>query len=173
MRKTIKPKTGMRFGILTIISNKEVKKRGLYFWKCKCDCGTKLDVWNHNLLSGNTKACRCVTRESINKSCKTHGMTHTRPWNIWYDMKRRCNDSRRKCYVRYGGRGIKVCKKWEDSFENFRDDMYKSYVTHVKKYGEKNTTIDRIDNDDNYELKNCKWSTQKEQANNRRTIIRI
>lgn len=105
-RKAIYPKIGMRFGILTITSDKEIRKRGLYFWKCKCDCGTKLIIWNHNLLGGNTKACRCITRKSISDKCKIHGMTHTRPWNIWYDMKRRCNDQRRNDYSRYGGRGI-------------------------------------------------------------------
>jgi len=85
---------------------------------------------------------------------------------IWYQMVYRCYNSKCKAYPLYGGRGIKVQESWKDNYFNFEDDLYDSYIKHVEEYGEKDTTLDRIDYNGNYELPNLRWATQEEQANN-------
>lgn len=82
-------------------------------------------------------------------------------------MKSRCHNSKVEYYPRYGGRGIKVCERWL-KYSNFNEDLRKSYELHVKKYGSINTTLDRVNNEGDYTPKNCRWATQKEQANNRK-----
>lgn len=98
---------------------------------------------------------------------KTHGFSRTRFYYIWAGMKKRCTLESRPDYPRYGGRGITFCSEWE-SFINFKDDMYESYEKHVKTFGEKNTTLDRVNTNKDYCKSNCKWSTYYEQAQNRR-----
>lgn len=91
---------------------------------------------------------------------------------IWHNMKNRCENPSHKAYRNYGGRGIKVCERWK-YFEYFCIDMIYNYQQHVNEYGEKDTTLDRIDNSCNYELSNCRWATITEQVNNRRNTIRL
>lgn len=101
------------------------------------------------------------------KYFKTHGQSRTRFYTIWMGMKTRCFDTNFKQYSDYGGRGITICDSWL-KFENFRDDMYVDYLEHSVDFGEKNTSIDRIDTDNNYCKDNCKWSTEFEQKRNTR-----
>jgi len=96
-----------------------------------------------------------------------HPLYHT-----WWNMKRRCLNTEDSGYKNYGGRGIKVCDRWL-VFENFKTDMYESYLEHYEKYGKRNTTIDRKDNSKNYCQENCRWSTPREQCNNRRSNVFI
>ena len=106
-----------------------------------------------------------MTNEINGKNIK-HGMSDTRFYKVWDNMKIRCTSSWHSKFKHYGGRGIRIIWK---SFEEFRDDMYKSYLVHVKKYGEKQTTLDRIDNNGNYCKTNCRWATYSQQNVNRRT----
>lgn len=142
-----------------------------YFWKCICDCGNKRIINSGNLKNGTTKSCGCLHREISKRIALKinlkHGLSHTRFWIIWRGMKQRCLNKKYNEYRYYGGRGITICKRWH-KFENFRDDIYKSYLQHVKEFGEKNTTIDRKNVNGNYTPKNTLWSTYKQQANNKR-----
>lgn len=99
-----------------------------------------------------------------------HGMTGTRYWYIWQAMKKRCLSKKDKDYKNYGGRGIIVCERWKD-FNNFFNDTYESYLKHCEEFGIKQTSLDRVNNNGNYEPSNCRWATWKEQNNNRSNNI--
>lgn len=101
-----------------------------------------------------------------------HGMRGTRIYNIWVSIKQRTNNTNAKDYPRYGGRGIDLSESWHD-FINFKDDMYKSYISHVKEYGEADTQIDRTDNNLGYSKSNCRWVTIRENLNNRTTYAKV
>jgi hypothetical protein len=104
------------------------------------------------------------------KNNKTHGLTKSRFYSIWSNMKRRCEQTSHNQYQNYGAKGISVCDSWQ-TFENFMSDMYSSYLEFVSEHGEDNTSIDRINSNANYQFSNCKWSTNIEQARNRNNNI--
>lgn len=161
---------GRIFGRLTV--TKPVDEGKSLKWLCKCDCGKSKIVRGADLNRGFIKSCGCGVTEMLVKRNTTHNLASTRFYRIWQAMKDRCINPKSSRYEYYGGRGIKVYKRWL-VFESFRDDMYKTYLLHVKKFGEKNTSIDRIDNNKSYILNNCRWATQKEQINNRRKVLNV
>jgi len=168
----VKDLTGQVFSRLTVIKFAGIKSAQAN-WECRCLCGNIIFVLGGNLAKSNTKSCGCLRDETTAKLNYTHGFssfqnkTQKRFYHIWGGMIDRCTNLGSKNYIRYGAIGIIICDRWL-IFENFKEDMWKSYLKHVEQYGEKETTLDRILNDGNYELSNCRWATYKEQANNTR-----
>ncbi len=156
----IKDITNLKFNKLTAI-RLDHSKNNIKYWLFKCDCGNEKVIERGHVIKGDIKSCGC-----IGKNFKPlHNMAKTSFYNKYSSVKARCNNSNTINYINYGARGIKFL--W-NSFESFKNDMYESYIQHLAIYGARNTTLDRIDNNGNYEFYNCKWSTMKEQAQNRR-----
>lgn len=156
--------SGKKFGKLTAIKFSHINNDN-HYWIFKCRCGNNKAILRSHVTSGKTKSCGCFKIES--PSNLKHGMCETKIYKSYTAMVRRCSDKKVK---NYAGRGIKC--EWK-SFKEFLNDMYKPYLLHVKKHGEKNTTIDRVNNDGNYSKENCRWANQKIQQGNRRNNIFI
>lgn len=158
----VKPMKGLRFGRLTVLDDGIILPSRGRKYSCLCDCGIEVTIHGGNLRTGASKSCGCLRREvnKLNDSNLKHGMSHTSEYQIWINMRRRCNNPKNDAYEDYGGRGIIVCKEWNASFEAFYKDM-------GPRPSEKHT-LDRIETNGNYEKSNCRWATWEEQQNNRR-----
>ena len=149
--------TNQRFGRLTVLRFSHTGKWGRAFWACLCDCGKETVASGEDLKSGNTASCGCLW-QSLGDRTRKHGRSRTSVHNRWKEMHQRCRNPKHKRFADYGGRGIQVCERWHD-FTNFLADM-----------GEPppGLTLDRKDNDGNYEPGNCRWATDTEQRSNKR-----
>ena len=159
----LKDLTGQKFGRLTVISRAENADCGKVRWICKCDCGAEVVVRGGNLRNGHTASCGCLQKEKTTERSTKHGMTHSKIYNTWNDIKRRCFNSNRKQFKDYGGRGITLYPEWILDFQAFYD-----YVSTLPHFGEEGYSLDRINNDGNYCPGNLRWADRKTQARNTR-----
>lgn len=156
MARSPRNPTGERFGRLLVLSLNE-NRSGLYVWNCVCDCGARCTATTTGLNSGDTKSCGCLRVEVSRRRMTKHGLSGVPEFIVWKGMKQRCDGVNGKSFQRYGGRGIRYCPEWTD-FGAFYADMGPR--------PSREHSLERLDNDGNYEPGNCEWATRSEQRNN-------
>jgi hypothetical protein len=131
----------------------------------RCKCGKEFISLLHSVTRGKTEGCGCIRLERIHESLSKHNDTHSKEYNIWSKIKARCYKPSIKEYRNYGARGIKMCDRWRNSYANFLADMGRCPSP--------KHSIDRINNDGDYEPSNCRWATKRQQSVNRRNNLYI
>jgi hypothetical protein len=157
--------SGQVFGYLTVLRENGRTKRNLVRWLCQCECGNQITVDGQSLRLGRTKSCGCQSSAMTSAAITKHGLKHLPEYRVWKAMRDRCNRPNNTQFKDYGGRGIKVCARW-NCFPNFLADMgARPSPKH---------SIDRWpDRDGNYEPNNCRWATASEQCKNKKTSISV
>lgn len=164
--------TGHKYARLTVLEM-VWGGRGGSSVRCRCDCGKEVTSLAYNVRNGNTRSCGCLSTEAriergliqapiMGAANRTHGMTGTKTYVAWQEARKRCHSPTNQRYEYYGARGIVVCDRWRDSFENFLADMGECPI---------GLTLERLDNYKGYEPGNCVWATKEHQAQNKRTTI--
>ena len=149
-----------RFGKLTVLEMCDYRdKHRKTLWKCRCDCGKELVVNGSALTSGNTKSCGCVHKEFMRNLSAKHNESKSKLFQVWQSMKQRCSNKNSKSYKNYGGRGIRVCQEWCNDYI-----VFKTWA--IENGYKEGLSIDRINNNGNYEPSNCRWTTRKVQNSN-------
>lgn len=134
-------------------------------WKIRCDCGKEIIMPASEFLKGKQKSCGCRSKELIGEAQRTHGMSRHPAYRVWRSMIDRCRLPTHQAWKNYGGRGIRVCARWQEDFLNFWADMGPAY--------RKGLSLDRIDVDGNYAPENCRWVSDKDQGRNKRNNVLI
>lgn len=151
----------MRFGLLQVVSTRTIPVKGLVAL-CRCDCGSEKEIRIAHLKTGSVKSCGCYQRERMRTVGLKHGLGKTPEWWAWRGAKSRCQDPASASWANYGGRGITICARWggRGGFPAFFADMGpRPSPGH---------SLDRIDNNGNYEPGNCRWATRSQQRQNQR-----
>ncbi|MBC8146887.1 MAG: hypothetical protein H8E98_02745 [Bacteroidetes bacterium] len=156
-----------KFNKLTVIKkdNKDLKGEH-WFCKCSCENDKYVRVSIYRLKSNHTKSCGCLQKEKVTKNNISHNLWKSPEYSNWNSMIKRCYNKNNSCYKNYGGRGITVCDRWRDPIQGL-----KNFIKDMGPKPSNEYSIDRIDNDGNYEPSNCRWATQSEQCQNQRTNV--
>ena len=166
MGRKAKDITGNKYGRLTAMERDMTAVPAKNSkWICKCDCGNIISTQMNDLASGKVMSCGCLKNEIASHLSQTyllkHGLADTKLYNVWKQMRQRCQSKSNKSYINYGGRGISVCDEWNHDFRKFSEWSFSNGY-------DGKLSIDRINNDGNYEPSNCRWATRHEQNMNKR-----
>lgn len=162
-KRKLKPAPiGQKFGKLLVLQDGVLRQNGRRTVLCVCDCRVRKEINLNRLLCGSVKSCGCLARESRTGRHKTHGLTGTKIFRAWSNMIERCQNPKNRKYKIYGGRGIKICKRWL---------KLKSFVKDMGDPPTPKHSLDRINNDGDYKPSNCHWATYADQQKNRRITL--